>query len=31
MGFIGAFVRKVILKQKVDVEAELKKHYKKKA
>ena len=31
MGFIGAFVRKVILKQEVDVEAELKKHYKKKA
>ena len=30
-GFIYAFVRKVILKQKVDVEAELKKHYKKKA
>lgn len=31
IGFIGAFVRKVILKQEVDVEEELKKHYKKKA
>lgn len=30
-GFIYAFVRKVIFRQKVDVEAELKKHYKKKA
>lgn len=31
MGFIGAFFRKVILKQQVDIEAELKRHYKKKA
>lgn len=30
-GFIYAFVRKVIFRQKVDAEAELKKHYKKKA
>ena len=30
-GFISAFVRKVIFKQKVNVEDELKKHYKKKA
>lgn len=30
MGFIGAFFRKVILKRHVDIEAELKKHYKKK-
>jgi cellulose synthase/poly-beta-1,6-N-acetylglucosamine synthase-like glycosyltransferase len=31
VGFINAFVRRVIFKQKIDVEAELKKHYKKKA
>jgi glycosyltransferase involved in cell wall biosynthesis len=30
-GFITAFTRKVIFKQKIDVESELKKHYKKKA
>jgi glycosyltransferase involved in cell wall biosynthesis len=28
-GFLNAFVRKVIFKQKIDAEAELKKHYKK--
>jgi GT2 family glycosyltransferase len=30
-GFLSAFVRKVIFKQKIDPEAELKKHYKKKS